>query len=870
MLFKFTILDRNNVSTIIDEPIGWDANTMELKRDLEVHGISFETQGWNFEFHGKAYKMLKAEYEQYGIEGNMTLILEEDCGNGYEEFGRAKFMFKNYDYFCGGECYVKIPLETTSEVKDIRNRFNQKVNIDTLVAFDNTTALLPYTALGFNLVLPSKGIFIKNENNNKESNVEVFDGNILPPYNTGVNNTAAHAMEFGFNKKISSEIGNFYNPTIHLLTKIYYGGGDPAVFDGVQPIYHSVPGMAFDTPIYPLNCSPFLNYNEGSPNYGAITNPINLEINVNGELEIQESYVGTVCLHLLHLPFRKRVDNGELESDYNYVWEYPLFCKTGTSFPTDYFNGIINIGVNYTGQITLAKDDRYYFFMSISEIKSAANINAVNAGYKAFKLTLNDQNGGSFIKLTNLSKTKATIAKTYLVNEVWSRIVESLTNNNVKAYSEYFGRTDSQPYSHNADGCGSLEAVTDGLRIRRQENKLSNNPTFFSLSLQDMWEGLHPIHNIGFGIEPDINRPGFNRLRIEPSKYFYDNTVIYSCLNVGAITRKATEKEIYSTFQFGYAKWEAEEYTGLDEFLTKRTYRTTLSQIKNDLVKLSKFVASGYALEITRRKGENSKDWRFDKDTFIICLIRNNFFNVTFVAATNSMIFETTTINSNQFTFPTITIGGTLNNNGIRTISSISTSGSGGGITTVEIEFSGGTTIDEICATVIFPSITFTNNLSVELGNINTPQNIIDSDTIYNFRISPIRNAMRWMNKVFESYKQFGNNCKLIFTDGDANYHAAGEMIGANCKQENQSIAENITIDTTIYQNTINAKPFKTAERIIFDDAISSKNYTVLKNNKYGLIYFSNDCEEGYGWIDTIHYKPVQGIATFTLIPKTN
>ena len=90
----------------------------------------------------------------------------------------------------------------------------------------------------------------------------------------------------------------------------------------------------------------------------------------------------------------------------------------------------------------------------------------------------------------------------------------------------YFGRTDSQPYAVDTDGNGSLEVVTDGIRVRRQENKIPGKTSLFSLSLQDVFEGISPIHNIGMGVEPDTNRTGYNRLRVEPWDFFYNNDII--------------------------------------------------------------------------------------------------------------------------------------------------------------------------------------------------------------------------------------------------------------------------------------------------------------------------------------------------------
>ena len=143
--------------------------------------------------------------------------------------------------------------------------------------------------------------------------------------------------------------------------------------------------------------------------------------------------------------------------------------------------------------------------------------------------------------------------------------------------------------------------------------------------MKDVFEGVEPIHHIGFGIEDDPSRTGYKRLRVENWKHFYTDTgtsadIIMNCIGVKNIERKIIEAKNYSTFQFGYEKYEAEQYNGLDEFLTKRIYRTTLNGLKNELNKISKFIASGYAWEITRRKNTDSSDWRFDNDTFIVCL----------------------------------------------------------------------------------------------------------------------------------------------------------------------------------------------------------------------------------------------------------
>lgn len=856
--WRFTIINRDNISTVVEEPVGWDKNVSEINRNLDWHGIFFANQGQTFEFYGIAHDILKAEYDQYGHAGIATLLLEENCGNGYEEFDRAKFVFSKYRRLCGsGSCFVRIPAETTSDVMDLRNRLNQKVNLETEVAFDETTPLAPYGALPFNMFLPSKGIFIQNRAEAIADSIESFDGGLQAP--SGPTNITDSQIQFGLPDNQLSEIGNFVIGPTHTMDMIAPGVGFAYAPSGVFPLNN----------LYPLNLSPFENYSEGSSNYGDISNPVAFDFRIKGDLDVLETYLGTTSIYLLRLPNRPTLStNGENLVDYEVMGELNVYNSGSGVFPGGYLapnSGALPFDFVFTGDVTINEGDRFYLFMALTERKTATEITNVDAGAKALRLTLDTD---SHIRMTNLSHTPPTESKVFAVNETISRIAEAITNDRVRAYSEYFGRTDSEPYSHDADGCGSLEVLTDGIRIRRQENKIPGKVNLFSLSLQDVFEGLNAIHNIGIGLEADPNREGYSRLRTESWEHFYNDTVIMNCTDIAQISRDANDKEVFSTYQFGYDKWEAEEFNGLDEFLTKRIYRTTLNQIKNDLIKISKFVASGYALEITRRKGNNdSKDWRYDKNVFIVCVTREIKLHVVFDNEYGNKIIVY--LNGNSYpTLPgTLDITGTSLNDGTYTISGtvIEVDGDSYILTFTVVE---AVTYEENYSTEI-TNISWFDRLSVELGNVTSPANIIDPNTLYNYRISPIRNAMRWINRVFESYKQFGVDCKILFTDGDGNYFAEGEMTKTDCKPEAGVIAENQTIDVSAFDDSDRAKPFLSPERIVYDYPMTSQEFKTVSANPYGLIHFENECENGDGWIDSIKYRPEEGKATFNLIPKT-
>jgi len=106
-------------------------------------------------------------------------------------------------------------------------------------------------------------------------------------------------------------------------------------------------------------------------------------------------------------------------------------------------------------------------------------------------------------------------------------------------------------------------------------------------------------------------------------QYFYQDNILAD-IGLVSITKRPRLSLYIKNFKTGYSKYEAEQFNGLDEFLTERDYTTKLVNNNNTLERVCQFIASGYAIELTRREGNlNTKDWRFDADTFLICTKRD-------------------------------------------------------------------------------------------------------------------------------------------------------------------------------------------------------------------------------------------------------
>jgi hypothetical protein len=853
MKWRFTLIDRQNNNIPIEEPVGWDGTEIIIKRDGDSHGIVFNYQGNEFEYVGEGRKRIKREYERYGIDGKMTLVIEQGCNEGnYEELYRGRLVFARYQEVAGDECHVKIPIEMTSDVMTLQNRWDQKADLLAAKAFDGITDLPAYDRLGFPLTLPSKTVLLQDYALNTIVNktpVDVgVDGEPAPPYDMGM-------IEIAADKSIASEVGMFSVNSQPLHRTVDNNLDDLSAFSIPSG---SVPDGIQHSKVNVLDLSPIVNYAQGTLNYGIVSR-CDLDIHLKGKITVRNSTgMNFVRWALCRLP---EGPTGENYSDFEWLALEDVYCEVtpaGFAVPDD----VIDLERTYHDpNFVLNRGDRLYCFYTVYVERDYGM-----PGTPAYDLEFSPD---SYFRLKALTTTPPSDAKAFMINEALSRVTESITEGRMRAYSEYFGRTDSQPYSVDTDGPGSRAAITKGLFIRRLDNR-NGVPLPMALSLKDLFDGLDPIHHIGYGIEADPERPGHLRLRVEDWRYFYKSDIALNCPNVDRIDRKTIENEHYSTYKFGYEKWEAEEYTGLDEFLTKRSYRTTTNQVRNEFSRLSKFVASGYALEITRRKDSESKDWRYDNEIFIICLAPGStlsgqpfFGEFTDVGISIAQMGpgDPAPLATDYVVGTVITVAGSASNDGNFTVVSVTQISP----TTVYIIVQETVTPESFAA--IDLGVSTASNYHVELGHIASAANILEPDTVYNFRLSPVRCALRWLDKVLATYRKSGYASKVLFMDGDGNYQAAGELDSTFAKNEAGVMSEQGELRKTVLADPEQGVPLLRPERDEYDYPMTVKQFKALLRNPYIKVRYGNESITSVGWIDEVKYRPEEGKATFVIIP---
>ena len=751
----------------ISEPIGWKEIEFTLKRDKAWHGVFFE-YSLPLKYYNDpqisaraAYDLVKGMYESYGAAAEVYLTVESACNDtdAFTEEGVWRLNFTSYKEEIGVLCLAETNLEPENILMTFRSRYDQKVDLDSLESFGGEV-LSAYTNLGSNLSILPKAVIIKS--------VLKWAQPVLGPNAAEYQETDTITAGGGTDTRdVEVWFGVGFNVFTldEVETRLYDGANSATSLATVQALYECL-----YTGTYTIEIDNGVSDVVGavmSATVDAITDADNSDCNITDAFD-QEM---TVELFL--------DAGGTIVS---------LFTDTEINFCDSVGGKNMNISpAVYSGIFSLTAGDTIKLYARVyAQGKWDQQLLSENDVY--WTVSFFEVQVG--LTITLLALTEPTDCRVYAINETGSRILESITDDNFRLLSTYFGRTDSEPYASPdaADGCGSLEVVTMGLLLRQAANVI------FSMSFKQWFENLNAIHNIGIGLEPDTDRGGsYQVVRAEPMEYFYDPAIILQLDKIPAAVRIILQEEHYGTFKFGFDKWEAEEYTGLDEFATDREYRTTISSITNTLTQICMWIASGYAIEITRWQqifdADTQADWRFDNDTFIICVKRN---------ASDPALLE------------------------------------------------------------------------VEQGNITGDANMIDPTTIYNFRISPVRNALRWLRTVLNSYRDpEDGNSKLIFTDGTGNVLATGLMTG-DCIIENAALAENQTLDYTNTGDPWDAHPIYMPELWEFDYPLSFSEYQTLKATPTKTIQgrFAQETAWRDFYLRTVAYKPNDGMATWQLLPK--
>jgi hypothetical protein len=225
---------------------------------------------------------------------------------------------------------------------------------------------------------------------------------------------------------------------------------------------------------------------------------------------------------------------------------------------------------------------------------------------------------GPGIPDTHLNITADTVfeeteAECYFIHDAIAGVIKRICG--CEFYSEVLGSTLTNERQYEENGCGSQYIIIKGSHIRGYT--LSERKFFASLN--NLWDGINPILNLGLGYETSEDSPNVPQIRLEDKSHFYQETRSINFSDIRQLRRYYDGDRIFKTIKVGYKKWKSENISGIDDPQTKRTYATKFKTSGTDLDIESDFIASSSAIEFTMRATiDKTADYKFDDDIFII------------------------------------------------------------------------------------------------------------------------------------------------------------------------------------------------------------------------------------------------------------
>lgn len=559
----------------IQEPIGWADFELSMKRDEAYHGMQFEASTGALRFFGIASAYLQSQKELNGIFSNVTFTAEYTCDEEYSAIIQGRLNFGKYKDICGSLCLVEMPFEEEGCKLIFKNRFDQKVDVDSNIGLDGTTVLPDYAQLGQTIEVPGKALQAAVDGSVGE------DGYV---FNTSISIGVGGLTFASIYVRPDYETQRYSNiQTGNLISVNNCVTNNPIITDGCdQPI---TPQLLFEDQIECFDG----NFTYTSRKKGTLT------------------VTGANGLFIFKHTILKWDGVGDIFTDGVIVQESILFDLT-SDLPNDLPDTpyTYDFDSTLTGTTTIADGVGFYAVLGLRSVNNAHDIQI-------------EYDPETLVTIEAIKLCPPSDAQYYMVHELLSRVAEKITNKCLRVKSAYYGRIDSQPFAFDSDGCGSLRLLTSGLKLRNAPDGK------FFVSAKELIGGLNAIDNIGFAVEPDPVIAGKHLLIIEPVEYFYQDFEMLSIDAIAGATNELQESMHYAKINVGYKKWEVEQINGLNEFNSTREYRTNADTISTTLDILSNLVAGSYAIELTRQQtfaDSGAADTTYDNESFIICLTR--------------------------------------------------------------------------------------------------------------------------------------------------------------------------------------------------------------------------------------------------------
>lgn len=481
-----------------------------------------------------------------------------------------------------------------------------------------------------------------------------------------------------------------------------------------------------------------------------------------------------------------------------------------------------------TNTLEIRQGDNVYLFIEIKYTYSGAN----ELGSTSLKAVSSNFS----MQIDGVSRNVQSPTKGLLAYDAIQQSIRLITGQNNCFRSSFFGKS-SELYPSDGDGANYLK--TNGFQIRRFDKGIQR-------SFKEIVEDINAIFHVGY--EYTI-QSGVPIIRMEKAEYFYKGGEILKIDEVSNLVIDTAKELIFSNIQIGYGKYLDEGLNYLDEFNAYHEYSTPIQTENGRYQATSNLIASGYAIEATRREQFEStpKDsTRYDDDLFIISVnpaIPSYVGTATFTK--NPLLFAGRPL----LLLPVkpsfcevgikLSISGTTHHNDVFTIVKITNFG----VQTVIVldRFATG----EVVASATIQPYDFAG-YAEKNENFSTVQNLLEPETSYNLRRTPKQNLLNhaaWLNSSL-AYKSVAEVYKNTFTklNGDlvTQLKTTDAFPASNPDRLLLTEKANISIE-----NANRAKRIYVPKWITFECRLTEAEFNTIRNAVRG---WNND-ETDYGFI---------------------
>lgn len=663
--FRFTLAHEQYGTLEISEPGGWMDATLKLERHPEYHTLVEYFEG-AFVFYGNdgidngGIDFIRAVEASHGVDAviSITIDVSFDDGDSYELIFSGQLQLEGIQELKNNKAEIPIirndlwanfiaRRDTPVNVMSATNLDEQPANVVNTVTLNLPSQKIRYVgqyewldSVTFEIV---SGSFDGLQLDWEEAIIDDLRKFTLPRVQFDLTDTALpdvnlvngifeapYSGDYAFDIRIESGVyasvsNRYLNQTLafHLLKTSNKVVNSESEFDWVLIPYNGGGPSGDDIRVSTFNKNIRLLKGEQVAVFGVFTSALELTIFGTRRLawkpDAAVATTGPITLsgfqiidgYAIVVPETVLVKN-QADPSENGIWiaDAGAWVRSSTMDTTsEFINAAIYVSSGDTNQNTAWRQDNNIRQLGQDDVVWIYTLPS-DERFRSYPGTQVDNH---FIVYGDTTYRDSVIDP-LLLHDVGGAIVDRITGQNDKFYSELLGSTQTSYRQYNADGCQWKYVLTPGLQLRGY----SLAEKQFSMSFNKWWNGINPILNLALGYE-DVN--SVEVINVQEKAEAYNQATIVNLDNIYDITRQYDNQRIFNKIEIGYVKGQAEDISGIDDPQIKHIYATILKKSGSEIKLISEFIAASLAIEITRRQTLlKNTDYKFDNDVFIIAI----------------------------------------------------------------------------------------------------------------------------------------------------------------------------------------------------------------------------------------------------------